>query len=70
VHLFLTPMSSGQRVEIFSKATFYMEGVPVRILYRDVLIIVFFAAGMSVLAAYAASKRISEFRPAEILRNE
>ncbi|SRR6056297_3555453 len=70
VHLFLTPMSSGQRVEIFSKATFYMEGVPVRILYNDVLIIVFFAAGMSILAAYAASKRISEFRPAEILRNE
>ncbi len=70
VQFFLAPMQAGGRIEIFSEATFYMEGVPVRILYSDVLIIVLFAAGMSILAAYAASKRVSEFRPAEILRNE
>lgn len=70
ISFFLTPMHAGQQVEIFSTATFYMQAVPVRILYSDVLIIVLFAAGASVLAAYAASKRISEFKPAEILRNE
>lgn len=67
---FLQPMHGDRPVEIFSTATFYMQEVPVRILYTDVLVIVLFAAGASVLAAYAASKRISEFRPAEILRNE
>ncbi len=68
--VFLSPIQGGQQVEIFSTASFYMQEVPVRILYADVLVIVLFAAGASVLAAYAASKRISEFRPAEILRNE
>ncbi|MFW5727235.1 MAG: ABC transporter permease [Spirochaetota bacterium] len=67
---FLSPMHGGRQVELFSTASFYMQEVPVRILYTDVLVIVLFAAGASVLAAYAASKRISEFRPAEILRNE
>ncbi|MCF7949851.1 MAG: ABC transporter permease [Spirochaetia bacterium] len=70
LHFFLIPMGGGASVEIFSTATFYMQEVPVRILYADVMIIVLFAAGASVIAAYAASKRISEFRPAEILRNE
>lgn len=70
ISFFLTPMHGGQQIEIFSTATFYMQAVPVRILYSDVLVIVLFAAGASVLAAYAASKRISEFKPAEILRNE
>jgi len=70
IHLFLVPIGGGGSVEIFSTATFYMQEVPVRILYIDVMIIVLFAAGVSVIAAYAASKRISEFRPAEILRNE
>ncbi|MFO7730134.1 MAG: ABC transporter permease [Spirochaetia bacterium] len=70
IHFFLVPMGGDGSVEIFSTATFYMQEVPVRILYTDVMIIVLFAAGASVIAAYAASKRISEFRPAEILRNE
>ena len=70
LRFFMSPMQGGRQVEIFSTATFYMQEVPVRILYTDVLVIVLFAAGASVLAAYAASKRISEFRPAEILRNE
>jgi len=70
MHFFLVPMGGGGGVEIFSTATFYMQEVPVRILYSDLMIIVLFAAGASVIAAYAASKRISEFRPAEILRNE
>ncbi len=57
-------------VEIFSSDAFYMQQVPVRILYTDVLLIVMFAVLTSIGAAYAASRRIAEYRPSEILRNE
>jgi len=68
--LLFAPLREGAGIEIFSPNTFYMQEVPVRILYGDVAIIVLFAVFSSILAAYMASKRISEFRPAEILRNE
>lgn len=57
-------------VEIFSSDAFYMQQVPVRILYTDVLLILLFAVLTSIGAAYAASRRIAEYRPSEILRNE
>lgn len=58
------------RIRMFSPQTFYLRELPVRIMWVDVFGIAVFAVAVAVLAAYAASRRIAEFNPAEILRNE
>jgi len=66
----VSSLQGSGAVEIFSSDAFYMQQVPVRVLYTDVLLILMFAVLTSIGAAYAASRRIAEYRPSEILRNE
>jgi len=67
--LFFT-IGGMKNIEIFPTSVFYMQEVPVRMMYSDVLIIVLFAIAASISAAYFASRRMSDFSPTEILRNE
>lgn len=55
---------------VFSPAYFYLNKVPVKILFHEVLFIFFFAFIASVYAAYSAAGKITEFNPSEILRYE
>lgn len=66
----VSPVGIAGSVSIFSPQTFYLQELPVRILFGDVFGIALFAVTVAVTAAYAASRRIAEFNPAEILRNE
>lgn len=68
----LSPFSqqSGAGFAIFSPAYFYIQEIPSRVLYRELLIIFLFALLASLLAAWRASKIISDFDPREILRYE
>lgn len=59
-----------ERVSIFSPDVFYIKNVPIRILLTETLFIVLFAILCSSLAAYFASKKVIDFKPAEILRYE
>ena len=59
-----------ERISIFSPDVFYIKHVPIRILLPETLFIVFFAILCSSLAAYFASKKVIDFKPAEILRYE
>ncbi len=54
----------------FSPAYFYLNKVPVKILFHEVLFIFFFAFIASVYAAYSAAGKIAEFNPSEILHYE
>jgi len=69
---FFTPFlsSSGYSGRLFSPAYFYIQKVPVIILFHEVLYIFFFAFFSSIVAAWSASTKISEFKPTEILRYE
>ena len=65
------PMARGfSQVEVFSTQYFYMQEVPSTIPFIEVFFIVGFALITSAVAAYGASKKITEINPAEVLRNE
>jgi lipoprotein-releasing system permease protein len=69
----LLPFVSGQAgggFAIFSPAFFYLTSVPSRVLPREAFLVAFFAVAACVLAAWAASRAVSRFRPAEVLRYE
>jgi lipoprotein-releasing system permease protein len=55
---------------LFSSTYFYLQEVPSRVMYREVLMVFLFSLAASLLAAWGASKAISDFDPAEILRYE
>ena len=55
---------------IFSTKNFYISEIPVRIVYSEILFVYLFAVLSSTLAAYSASKIVSIYRPAEVLRYE
>lgn len=55
---------------LFSPAYFYLQEIPSRVMYREVLMVCVFTMTASLLAAWGASKDISDFDPAEILRYE
>lgn len=55
---------------IYSSAYFYLSEVPVKVLPEDLVVIVLLPVAFSVLAAFAASGRVAQIRPAEVLRNE
>jgi lipoprotein-releasing system permease protein len=55
---------------LFSSTYFYMTEIPSRIVYSEVLIVALFALLSATLAAVAASRKVSEIRPAEVLRYE
>ncbi len=58
------------RVYIFSPMVFYIDQVPVRVLFPELLLVSFIAILCSVLAAAFAANRIIRFYPATIMRNE
>ncbi|HDQ13989.1 MAG TPA: ABC transporter permease, partial [Sediminispirochaeta sp.] len=66
----LSVIGAGSANQLYSSTKFYLDELPVRVLFSDVYLIVLFAVGASLLAALAASKRISEYNPTEILRYE
>ena len=70
LRMFSIGPGTGPQVNIMSQNSFYLQEVPTRVLFSDLMIIVLFALLTSLLAAFTASRRISEFKPAEILRNE
>ncbi len=55
---------------IFSPMYFYLSAVPSRVLPREAFLVSFFALIACVAAAWAASRAVSRFRPAEVLRYE
>jgi len=57
-------------VSIFSPSVFYIEQVPVRVMFVEVFIVCLAAVACSSLAAHVASAGIVRFRPAVIIRNE
>jgi len=61
---------AGGSFALFSPAYFYLDRVPSRVLFPEALFIFLFAILSSVAAAYLASRRVSEIKPAEVLRYE
>ena len=55
---------------IFSPAYFYISQVPSRVLPQEAFFVCFFAVLACTGAAWAASRAVSKFRPAEVLRYE
>jgi len=61
---------SGGGFAIFSPTSFYLVEVPARVLVREAFFVAFLAVFSCTFAAYAASRAVSRFRPAEVLRHE
>jgi lipoprotein-releasing system permease protein len=66
----LFPVEGGGGFSSFSPMYFYLTSVPSRVLPREAFLVVFFALLACGGAAWAASRAVSRFRPAEVLRNE
>ncbi|MBE3135085.1 MAG: ABC transporter permease [Spirochaetes bacterium] len=66
----LVPLEGGRGFSIFSPMYFYLTSVPSRVLPREAFLVVFFALLACGGAAGAASRAVSGFRPAEVLRYE
>ncbi|MCX7028904.1 MAG: ABC transporter permease [Spirochaetes bacterium] len=60
----------GTGFAIFSPTSFYLVEVPSRVLPREAFFVAFLAIFSCTFAAYAASRAVSRFRPAEVLRHE
>jgi lipoprotein-releasing system permease protein len=60
----------GGRISLFSPTYFYLEEIPSRVLFPELLGIFIFAVASSTLAAYVASTRSARIRPAAVLRYE
>lgn len=60
----------GGEFSIFSPAYFYIQEVPTRVPFGELLFIFLFAVGSAVCAAHYASKRVAELSPVEILYDE
>ncbi len=63
-------MNTAASYQIFSPSYFYIQNVPVKILFHEVFFIFLFALFSSTTAAWTAAAKISDFNPAEILRYE
>jgi lipoprotein-releasing system permease protein len=61
---------AGGGFAIFSPTSFYLVEVPSRVLPREAFFVAFLAVFSCTFAAYAASRAVSRFRPAEVLRHE
>jgi lipoprotein-releasing system permease protein len=55
---------------VFSPTTFYLIEVPARVLPLEALFVAFLAVFSCTFAAWAASRSVARFRPAEVLRHE
>lgn len=62
--------AEGAGFAIFSPTSFYLVEVPSRVLPREAFAVAFLAVFSCTFAAYAASRAVSRFRPAEVLRHE
>lgn len=62
--------SSGSQVSLYGPQYFYISEVPVKIYFSESIALYLSAIFTSVIAAYAASKRISTIKPGEVIRNE
>ncbi|MBN1523512.1 MAG: ABC transporter permease [Spirochaetales bacterium] len=54
----------------FSSDVFYLQGVPSKVIFEEALLIFFFAVFSASAAAFVASRKITEVKPAEVLRYE
>jgi len=61
---------NGKGLEFFSPDLFYIGDVPVRLSFLEVLFISGAGAASALVAAWAASSRVSRIMPAEVLRDE
>ncbi len=70
--LYLMPFNipAPPNFEILSDSIYYLEGVPVEIHFKDVLIISILAIFISVLAAYYPAKKASLMKPVDTIRYE
>jgi len=59
-----------RQLNILSSDIFYMAGIPVRIVFSEVLFITLAGIFSAVFAAWFSSGRITKFGPAEVLRHE
>jgi lipoprotein-releasing system permease protein len=66
----LFALPTGERFTIFSPEYFYLDSVPVRLLFPEVLFVFLFGVLSAAAAAWMASKTITRLRPAEVLRYE
>jgi ABC-type lipoprotein release transport system permease subunit len=55
---------------IFSPSSFYLLTVPSQVLAREAFLVASLAVASCTLAAWAAARAVSRFRPAEVLRYE
>ncbi|MCK5201796.1 MAG: ABC transporter permease, partial [Spirochaetales bacterium] len=72
IEFIISPFTTSnlETVSMYSSANFYITEVPVRIVYSEILFVFLFAVLSSTWAAYSASKMVSLYRPAEVLRYE
>lgn len=72
LQVIISPFTSikPELASMFSSKNFYISEVPVRIVYSEILFVFLFAVLSSTWAAYSASKIVSMYRPAEVLRYE
>lgn len=61
---------ASEEFAVFNPVYFYMEDIPVRIFFGEVLGIFLFGIFSASSAAFIAAKRILKFKPAEVLRYE
>ncbi|MDR2403237.1 MAG: ABC transporter permease [Spirochaetaceae bacterium] len=61
---------TGETFAVFSPAIFYIKEIPSRIIPYEVLLIFLFGFLSALLAAWFASGKVSQTRPAEVLRYE
>ncbi len=66
----LFALPAGERFTIFSPEYFYLDSVPVRLLFPEVLFVFLFGVLSAAAAAWMASRTITRLRPAEVLRYE
>ncbi|RLD32972.1 MAG: ABC transporter permease, partial [Bacteroidetes bacterium] len=55
---------------LFSVNNFYISEIPVKIVFSEIFYVFIFAVLSSTWAAYSASKIVSRYKPAEVLRYE
>jgi len=67
---FLAHGSMSGGFSVFSPAYFYISQVPSRVFPQEAFFVCFFAVLACTEAAWAASRAVSRFRPAEVLRYE
>jgi lipoprotein-releasing system permease protein len=66
----LLALPQGQEFTIFSPEYFYLDKVPIRMLFPEVLFVFLFGVLSAAAAAWMASRSITRLKPAEVLRYE